>query len=92
MAVFLGALWTLWGAWWLRRVELRREHDGTVRALGLTWAREGWGPSVAAAGAVDGRPVEVRWRRALFGETVRVRRDGAWTVVPGGDVRGFLGG
>lgn len=92
MAVFLGALWTLWGAAWLRRVELRREHEPTVRALGLTWAREGWGPSVTAGGEVDGAAVEVRWRRGVCGERVAVRRGGVWELVPDGDVGGRLVG
>jgi hypothetical protein len=93
VVVFLGVLWSLWGAWWLRRVELRREHEATVRALGLAWAREGWGPSVAARGDVAGRPVEVRWRRAFFGETARVRVGGAWALLPEGtDLRAHLAG
>lgn len=78
-------MWALWGAWWLRRVELRREHDAAVRALGLAWGREGFGPTVRAHGTVAGRAVEVRWRRAFFGERVRARVDGAWRVVPRGD-------
>lgn len=74
-------------------MELRRQHDAFVAALGLAWGREGWGPSVRATGTVAGRAVEVRWRHALFGESVRARVDGAWTRVSGDDeLRAHIGG
>jgi hypothetical protein len=74
--ILLAAAWTLWGACWLRRVELRREHDPMVRSLGLVWAREGLGPVVRAAGTVAGHRVEIRWRRLFDDGRVRVCVDG----------------
>ncbi|MDP2313008.1 MAG: hypothetical protein Q8P41_08895 [Pseudomonadota bacterium] len=77
MLLLLTALWTLWGACWLRRVELRHEKEPLVRALGLAWGREGLGPAVVARGMLAGRPVEVRWRRGVFGDRARLRTNGA---------------
>lgn len=81
MVVFLGVLWALWGAWWLRRVELRRDYSATVAALGLAWQREGLGPSLRASGRIGAHDVEVRWRRGMVRERVRARVDGAWVPV-----------
>ncbi len=78
VVVFLGVLWALWGAWWLRRVELHRDLAGVVRGLGLAWQREGLGPSVVASGVVGARHVEVRWRRGVWRDRLRARVDGTW--------------
>ena len=92
MLLLLLALWTLWGACWLRRVELQREKDPVVRALGLSWAREGFGPTVRAVGTVAGRAVEVLWRRGMLRDRTRVRDAGEWRdVTEGADLLGLLG-
>jgi hypothetical protein len=80
MLILLGALWVLWGACWLRRVELRSENDAVVRTLGLAWVREGLGPTVRAAGRTPSGPVEIRWRRWFTSAAPRVRYagQGAW--------------
>jgi hypothetical protein len=64
--ILLAALWAMWIACWLRRVELRHEHDALATRLGLSWTPEGLGASVRAIGAVGGHRVDVRFRR-LFG-------------------------
>lgn len=79
--MLLTAIWTLWGACWLRRVELHREKEPVVRALGLTWVREGLGPSVRARGTLGGREVEVRWRRGVLRDRARLRIGGAWRAL-----------
>jgi hypothetical protein len=57
-----------------------------VRALGLDWVREGLGPSVRARGTVGGRAVEVRWRRGLSRDRVRLLHgQTSWRLVPTDD-------
>lgn len=82
--VVLAALWMMWGAAWLRRVELREHVQSVVTALGLEFRPEGLGASLRAHGRVDGRHVEVRWRLGLDGRVrAAARRAGKrrWTAV-----------
>ena len=74
--ILLAALWCVWGAHWLRRIELRAIAEPVVHALGLRWAPEGFGPRVVAVGEVDGVAVTVWWR----GAAVWARRSGGRPV------------
>jgi hypothetical protein len=76
LIVLLGAFWSLWGAFWLRRVELVRENQVVVSALGLHWGREGFGPSVRAAGHLGGAGLEIVFRRGIWREAVFLRHGG----------------
>lgn len=83
--MLLTAVWTLWGACWLRRVELRRDKAALVRTLGLEWVREGLGPSVRARGHLGGQTVEARWRRGVARDRVRLRRGAVPWLTLGSD-------
>jgi len=50
--------------------------------MGLSWAREGFGPTVRAFGTVAGRAVEVRWRRGMLRDRARVRDQDGWRDLP----------
>lgn len=80
------AVWLAWLAGWLCRVELQRKAGESAKALGFRWAREGVGPSVVAVGTLEGVKLAVRWRRSLWGVSVKVRlgSGGPWQVLPEG--------
>lgn len=86
IVVLVGAIWVLWGTGWLRRIELNSIAVPSVRALGLVFRPEGWGPVVRAHGTLSGQGVELRWRAARLTGRVRVHArvgGGAdWVEVP----------
>lgn len=93
--VLLAGTWVLWGAGWLRRVELQAIAEPCARALGLSFRPEGWGAAVCAGGTLAGRAVEVRWHAALTGAVrVHARVDATWVEVAAdrveAEVRGLV--
>lgn len=78
------AAWILWLAAWLCRVERRARAAPLVDALGLAFSREGWGPTVLAAGQVGGAWVTLRFSAfswSLSG-AARVGEGAPWSALP----------
>ncbi len=64
-----------------------------MRALGLAWVREGLGPSVRARGTVSGQAIEVRWRRGLSRDRVRLLRgQTSWRFVTDDELPTLIAG
>lgn len=96
IVVLVCAIWMLWGNGWLRRIELKAVAIPAVRALGLVFRPEGWGPVVRAHGTLSGQGVELRWHAARLSGRVRVHaRVGAasaWVEVPSDHVESEVRG
>lgn len=91
IVTIVAGTWVLWGAGWLRRIELKDIAAPCVRALGLAFRSEGWGPVVRASGTLAGQPVEVRWELPVTGRVrVRARVGGRWVDVPSDRVESEL--
>lgn len=81
--VLLGVGWALWAIAWLRRVELRDRVEPVIQELGLHWLPEGLWGRVSAAGACDGKEIELRAETPAHNPRLSVRLAGRWRKVPG---------